>query len=202
VSDRPGTSGTLARDAVVVALLGVAIALAANALSPRGLRLNRDYFPAAPSAPAAPAPGAEKMAAAAPPGGPATATPLRTKHGLPALSQEQVEALFHDPGRNEQRIVFVDARDATHFAAGHIPGALRFDHYRPEADIANVLAAATIAERIVVYCTGGECEDSELAYRDLVALGVPEAKLAIYAGGFNEWTARRLPVQKEAEAGR
>ena len=42
------------------------------------------------------------------------------------------------------------------------------------------------AEQVVVYCTGGECEDSDTAAILLRDAGVPTAKLFVYGGGFAE----------------
>lgn len=190
-------SRSLLRDALIIAIAGIVLALAANALSPRGLSLRRDYFPAVPktNAPAATAPttGAKSGPAIVAAGG-----PTRTKRGLPLATHEEVVALFHDPRYAEGRILFVDARDDEHYGAGHIPGAYPFDHYHPDRYMAAILGAAVLAERIVVYCNGGDCEDSELATLDLIALGIPDSKLAIYGGGITAWNEHKLPVERGA----
>jgi rhodanese-related sulfurtransferase len=188
----------LGKDVVVVVLGGVVFGLVANALSPRGLSLTRDYFnggvavaPRTASVPARATAVAEAKTDAA-------GAVAHTKHGLPVASHDEVVAWFHDPRTSEQRILFVDARDDDRYAAGHIPGAYPFDHYHPERTLANILGLSQLAEKIVVYCTGGECEDSELAVQDLIALGIPAEKLVIYGGGITEWTKRELPVRKGA----
>lgn len=180
----------------MVAIVGVLFALGANAVSPRGLSLRRDYFPAAPAPKPAstPATGASPTPTSAP----TTVEPARTKRGLPLASHAEVVALFRDPRYAEGRVIFIDARDDDHYAAGHIPGAHQFDHYHPERYIATVLGAAMVAERVVVYCTGGECEDSELATLDLIALGVPDSKLVIYGGGVTAWKENHLPFERGA----
>src|SRR2546428_640022 len=97
------------QEALLVAVAGTAFAFAANALSPLGLRLTRNYFPG------------DKRAA---------------------------------------------------------------------------LPACQAAQQIIVYCNGGECEDSEFAtvrLRD--EMGVAREKLYIYAGGIKEWEQRSLPVE-------
>lgn len=190
----------LARESIVIAVAGVVCGLLANWVSPRGLALGRDYFgPLSP--PAAGSRGSKSPAApAAAPSAVQDASPAgkRSKRGFTLASHDQVAALFRDPGRAEQRIVFIDARDDAHYAAGHIPGACQLDHYRLDRYIADVLGASQLAERIVVYCNGGNCEDSELASQDLVALGVPESKLLIYAGGITEWKQHGMPVETGA----
>jgi rhodanese-related sulfurtransferase len=186
----------LSRDALMVAALGVVIGLGANAISPRGISLTRDYFAAAPSASRAPA--------TSPPTHAAARDPVRERlaqRGLKALTHDEAVALFRDPRRTTGQILFIDARDDAHYEAGHIPGAQPFDHYRLERYIANVVAIAPLAEQIVVYCHGGECEDSELVAIDLTQLGVPASKLAIYLGGITEWERNGLPVETGARGG-
>ncbi len=197
------------QDSVLIVVLGTVLGLAANAVSPRGLSLTRDYFGGTAgkavraesgSAVQSGSPGTDAARPATDgstgPGNKAepSATPSRTKHGLPLATHEQVAAWFRDPSYAQQKVIFVDARDEAHYAEKHIPGAYPFDHYHPDRYIANVLAAAQLAHRIIVYCHGGDCEDSELAFQDLVALGVPESKLVIYGGGITEWVNRKMPV--------
>ncbi len=188
---------SLVRNALLITLVGMVVGLMANGLSPRGISLMRDYFSAERSAKA--------NGAIAPITSPANAIAAdhvstqqaRSKRGLPLIGHDEVVAWFRDPRYKEQRIIFVDARDDAHFSAGHIPGAHPFDHYHMEQHVAPVLAAAQLAERIVVYCNGGDCEDSELATLDLISLGIPEAKLVIYGGGIAEWTKHGLPLESK-----
>ncbi len=175
---------TTLRDSAVLVLAGLALGLLANALSPRGIALRRDYFPAATS-PAAPS------SAAATPADARKSSLLQ--RGVSLLTHDRAAEFFRDPAMAEGRIVFLDARDDAHYEAGHLPGAVQFDHYRLEKHLGAVLAACTVAERVVVYCNGGECEDSELAINDLLELGVPAGKLFLYSGGIAAWTAHGLP---------
>jgi rhodanese-related sulfurtransferase len=58
-----------------------------------------------------------------------------------------------------------------------------------------VLPACLAAQKIVVYCTGGKCEDSEFAAGTLLEAGIPAAKISVYIGGITEWTAAKLPLE-------
>ena len=184
------------RDAAVLVVAGTMLGLLANALSPRGISLRRDYFSAA-----APV----KTEATAPP---AAMRPLDglsaerqarlTRRGIGLIGHERAAEYFQDPRFAAGRIVFVDARDEAHFEAGHIRGAYQLDHYRLEKYVAEILGACALAERVVVYCNGGECEDSELAANDLLQFGVPAAKLFVYAGGIAEWQSHRMPIESGA----
>jgi rhodanese-related sulfurtransferase len=56
------------------------------------------------------------------------------------------------------------------------------------------------AQKIVVYCTGGECEDSEFAAIMLRDAGVPRENLFVYTGGITEWKSQGRPVETGARA--
>jgi rhodanese-related sulfurtransferase len=182
---------TLLKDCAGIVVLGCVVGLITNAISPRGLSLTRDYFPASA---ASPKPKSALDPATAP------AAPVRTKRGLPLIAYDEVSTLFHDPRYAQGLVVFIDARDESHYAVGHIPGARLFDHYHMDRYLTEVLAIAPLAERIVVYCNGGDCEDSELAALDLMSLGVPADKLSIYGGGITEWQQRHQPTEKGMRA--
>jgi rhodanese-related sulfurtransferase len=111
------------------------------------------------------------------------------------IASNDVVRLFRDPRYDQNLVVFIDARDDAHYAAGHIPGAHQFNHYRPEQYLPNVLPFCLGAMQIVVYCTGGQCEDSEFAALMLRDAGIPAASLFVYPGGMNEWTSLNLPVE-------
>jgi len=169
-------------EALVLAALGAAIAFTANAISPRGLKLARNYFPSG-----------QVISASATNAAPAQK--LRDK-GLQVMETAAVSTLFRDPRVQDGLIVFIDARNTQHFQEGHIPGAYEFDHYRPEQSLPEVMPVCQTAEQIIVYCTGGDCEDSQFAaifLRD--SLAVPKEKLFVYVGGIHEWEAAGLPIE-------
>jgi rhodanese-related sulfurtransferase len=80
----------------------------------------------------------------------------------------------------------------------HIPGAYQLDRYHPENYLAADLTPCQNADLVVVYCTGGECEDAEYTALLLRDAGVPNQKLFVYGGGFDEWSARHLPLEQGA----
>jgi rhodanese-related sulfurtransferase len=185
-------------EACIVALAGAALAFAANALSPRGLTLTRNYFP---TAHAVTVPGSGNGSGAI------TGDASRVPSGLDLLSQQLrqeglgladsnlVIRLFQDPRYQTGSIIFVDARDDDHYQRGHIPGAYQLDYYHPAPFLGTVLPACQIAEQIVVYCNGGDCEDSKHTAIFLRDAGVPASKLFVYAGGITEWLTNGSPVE-------
>lgn len=185
-------------EAAIVVIAGLGIGLAANELSPRGLALSRNYFPAGTNQ----APVAPRQVQAAPVAADTNESPaaaelserLRGK-GLRELKRSQAEALLRDLRSRDGRIVFVDARNPDDYQDGHIPGAYELDPYHPEKELGNVLPVCLAAEKVVVYCTGGDCEDSDTAAILLRDGGVPGGKLFVYGGGITEWQAAHLPVE-------
>ncbi len=184
-------------EGLLVAALGVVLAFAANALSPRGLKLTRDYFyqdqrsTARTNTPVVVAPGTATNSASP---HDLLAARLRDK-GLRLADSNQVIQFFHDPRRDQGLVVFVDARDDAHYQDGHIPGAYQFDYYYPEKHFASVMPVCQMAQEIVIYCNGGDCEDSEFAASFLRDAGVPKEKLFVYGGGMTEWVTNRLPIE-------
>lgn len=169
---------TVVLEAIILAIAGLLFALAANALSPRGLRLGRNYFPGlSPSQPAVASAGATNS----------LQTTLQ-QLGLNLASSNEVAQLFRDPGYEQGLIVFVDARADHAYELGHVPGAWQLDRYRPEGYLPQVLPVCMTAQTVVVYCTGGSCEDSEFAAVMLRDAGVPAANIHVYGGGISEWT--------------
>jgi rhodanese-related sulfurtransferase len=94
--------------------------------------------------------------------------------------------------------IFIDARNDRDFAEGHIPGAYQCDHYCIQEYIDEIPAVVRGAERIIVYCAGGQCEDSVLLCGDLIDLGIPYDKLCVFGGGWAAWQDNDMPVEKGA----
>jgi rhodanese-related sulfurtransferase len=193
---------TVIAEAAVVALVGAGAGLAANKISPRGLDLSRNYFPSitnhvaaihpAPVAAATNAAPTEEQAEAA-----QLSDRLRDK-GLQEIKRAQVQTLLHDPRYQDGRVVFVDARPEDGYEDGHIPGAYELDPYHPEKQLATVLPACNAAEQVVVYCTGGECEDGDTVAIMLKSASVEGGKIFVYGGGFHDWATAHLPVETGA----
>jgi len=185
-------------EAIVVAIIGVGLAFVANALSPLGLKLSRNYFPGAPhitvATPANPTATSTNASASAPTDVEALAARFKAE-GLQLTDHTQTVQLFHDPAFQTGSIIFVDARNEQHYQEAHIPGAYHFDHYHPELYLPTLFPVLQQAQKIVVYCNGGECEDSEFAAIHLGEYGIPKERILVYAGGIKEWAANKLPME-------
>jgi rhodanese-related sulfurtransferase len=219
VKDHPSQSGTPGRrpvvgrilaEALLVAAIGAVFAFAVNQISPRGLALSGDYFPTGiahqvrPAVNTLPPPvtgtNPVPISAAA---FPAEQTRLlgeqMRQKGLQLIDGRQALQYFHDPRFQQDKVVFVDARNEEEYQKGHIPGAYEFDSYHPAKYLDVVLPLCQQAEQIVVYCNGGDCDDSENAalwLRDHA--GTANQKLFVYGGGMTEWTTNNLPVETGA----
>jgi rhodanese-related sulfurtransferase len=182
-------------EGLVVAVLGAGLALLANALSPQGLQLTRNYDKRNPpvvsvATNATAVPGATNF----PSPSEVLAAELKAQ-GLQLAGSNQVLRLFHDPGLAQGLIAFVDARHPEEYAQGHIPGAYLMDFAHPQKYIPEVLPVCTQALQVVVYCNGGECNDSEQIAITLRELGVLNERLCVYGGGITEWKANGWPIQ-------
>lgn len=188
----------LLAESALVLIAGLVFALLANRISPRGLKLGGDYFPKAVKTVPPLTPGSAPI-----PVNPATNTGVASdsvvarlqEKGLHAIELSQVAQLYRDPRYPQEQVIFVDARDDANYRAGHIPGAYQLDQYHPENYLPTVLPPCQNAEKIVVYCLGGDCEDSQFAAVTLNQAGVPAARLFVYTGGFSEWTNNGLAVE-------
>ncbi|MBV8519390.1 MAG: rhodanese-like domain-containing protein [Acidobacteria bacterium] len=107
-------------------------------------------------------------------------------------------ALLHDKG-----VLFLDARRSSVFADGHIPGARSYSVWESDIDEkVNALFNERSDPReqnlpIVVYCSGGVCEDSHMLAEKL--WGIQFNNVYVYKDGFPDWQKRGLPVHTGAQ---
>lgn len=202
--NRIGTIWRTICEALIVLAIGLGVALFANAVSPRGLSLTRNYFPdVAAGSPGTRTSGVSETVApvaapavelASPAGTSAVETRLRQR-GLEAVELNEVQSWLSDPRFEMELVILIDARNHRQYLDGHLPGAYSFDHFRPEQSLEEVLPAALAAEEVIIYCSGGDCEDSEFAAIFLQDAGVPGDRIRIYTGGLEEWREAGLPLE-------
>jgi len=191
-----GTLAGIVVEALVVLAAGIAAALIANLVSPRGLELSRNYFPGAGAAPPISNGAPGRPATNSAPFSPAEYLAARMREqGLQLVDESRAAQWFQDSKSQSGGIVFVDARDESHYRGGHIPGAYEFDPYYPEKYFPTALPPCQAAETVVVYCNGGDCDDSQSAALLLRDVGIANQKLFIYGGGMPDWIAHGLPVE-------
>jgi rhodanese-related sulfurtransferase len=112
---------------------------------------------------------------------------------IKAIELSQVLELFEDPRATDGTYVFVDARADDPYQAGHIPGAIQCDYYRIDYYFPEVMQKASAAEKIIVYCNGGDCEDSLYVCGELLKADIPRAHILLFKGGWEAWTQAGHP---------
>jgi len=118
-------------------------------------------------------------------------------HDYQDIHTDEVIEWFHDPLTKHGVNLFIDARDDDAFAEGHIPGAQHVYAYEVARYLTeDLLTRINEAQKVVVYCGGGNCEDSIFLCRDLIdEFNVSYDKVYLYAGGWKAWTKRGMPVE-------
>jgi rhodanese-related sulfurtransferase len=148
-------------------------------------------LPAAPVQPPTKPTPVARPAATTPPANPARfaadpAQPIRE------ITPEDAWALFR------AKTPFLDARRSTEYAQGHIAGAWNASVWEStvEAQVTEFEAAVKpgTTSPLVLYCDGGDCEDSHLLASRLTPLGY--RNLLIYRAGYPDWVNHGRPTEK------
>ena len=92
-----------------------------------------------------------------------------------------------------QKQLIVDARSAEAYSEGHIPTARSVPRGDRRA-LAKVVDCCLLQERVLVYCSGEQCEDSFVVGEELFHAGFTTVML--YDGGFADWQQRGLSVER------
>ena len=162
-------SDILFKTALII-LIGSAMGLIYNAVSPGGITLKGNWSP--------------KI----------TSDSLVVPYGYgedvdpPAISLDYAMMKFQS-----KKTVFLDARYPEDFKAGHIKGAVNLPYEESEEYAPQVLPQLPQEEEIIAYCDGTECEESLLLARELRELGYEDIK--VFFGGWQEWLKAGLPVE-------
>jgi len=91
--------------------------------------------------------------------------------------------------------VFVDARPASQFEAGHIPGARSLPVYQTDDYLLSFLSAVRPDIPVIIYCSSITCEDSRILAEELSAMGYSDIR--IFAGGMAAWLEKGYAVAAE-----
>lgn len=119
-------------------------------------------------------------------------------HGVNTMELEDVAMYFEMKGV----AAFLDARSRDHYEDGHIPGAFYLNHYQSQRLIEDIRSDLEAADILIVYCGGGDCEDSILLATSLISeYGFMFENVFVYIGGMDEWTANGHPSVEGAERG-
>ena len=189
---------------LILVLLAVVCAAISNlaATKERKMAWVGTYSRALDTAPAAGETGSVPAPAASAAPNAAATSNAPAKTFLPHPDRASVEIGTDDAEQlfGEKRL-FLDARRTTVYADGHIPGARSFPIW--ESDIADRVKAfyeegLDQNAPIVIYCSGGDCEDSHMLAEKLYMVGFNN--LLVYKDGFPGWQKRGLPTVKGPKA--
>ena len=103
---------------------------------------------------------------------------------------------------HSKRVLFLDARRTSVYEQGHIPGARPFSVWESDVDEkVNKLYAERSDPKdqnlpIVIYCSGGDCEDSHMLAQKL--WGIQFNNVYVYKDGFPDWQKRGEPIHTGA----
>jgi rhodanese-related sulfurtransferase len=93
--------------------------------------------------------------------------------------------------------VFVDARNYDEYKAEHILGAVSLPKQRFDGAAGGEIARKyLIGQRVVLYCHGADCTDSEAVAKRLIALNMNIGPIHIIKDGFPGWKAAGYPVEQ------
>lgn len=130
-------------------------------------------------------------------GSPLACSPEEAKQTQPTLIHtNQAKQLF----QGNPKPVFVDVRDASEFAAGHIPGAVSI----PLEDMPQKWNTLPKDQVLVFYESGSRggspadvCAFSRAAARVVLAHGFDDTRVKVYQDGIKGWKEAGLPVDVE-----
>ena len=162
-------SDILLKTALII-LIGSAMGLIYNAVSPGGIALKGNWSPKITSD--------------------SLVVPYGYEEGVdpPAIRLDYAMMKFQS-----KNTVFLDARYPEDFKAGHIKGAVNLPYEESEEYAPQVLPKLPREEEIIAYCDGTECEESLLLARELRELGYEDIK--VFFGGWQEWQQAGLPIE-------
>ena len=113
-----------------------------------------------------------------------------TTHALAegAISLAEMKRLF-----DEGSVIILDARDASEYEQGHIPGAINIPYDRiPEYfDVLN--SQVPTDAHVVVYCRSLTCDFSDQLATELKIIGYQN--VSVFSGGWEQWTTAGYPIE-------
>jgi rhodanese-related sulfurtransferase len=143
---------------------------------------------------------------------PVTASTAPTPHSPPPTPSKEfaahpdkpyIEIAYDDVKTlHDRNVLFLDARRTSVYEQGHIPGARSYSVWESDIDdkvqklFAERSDAAAQNLPIVIYCSGGDCEDSHMLAQKL--WGIQFNNVYVYKDGFPDWQQHGAPVHTGA----
>lgn len=118
--------------------------------------------------------------------------PADPSNPIREISSQDALTLF------QAKVPFLDARRSVEFNDGHVVGARNLPVWEAALEVEITAFEATMKagpqDALVLYCSGGDCEDASLLAAKLAALGY--RNLCVYLGGYPDWVQQGRPIAK------
>lgn len=98
--------------------------------------------------------------------------------------------------QQKERVV-LDVRHKDFYEMGHLPGALSFPLSDYDQYLDTFLKTMKKDTKLLVYCSGFDCETSHTFANRLVALNYTDVK--VFPGGFGQWQEMGFEIEKNDE---
>ena len=105
-----------------------------------------------------------------------------------AISLSEMKRLF-DAGS----VIILDARDASEYEQGHIPGAINIPYDRIPEYFDVLQAEVPMEAHVVVYCRSVTCDFSDQLATELKIMGYQN--VSIFSGGWEQWSTAGYPIE-------
>lgn len=99
----------------------------------------------------------------------------------------------------EGKAVFVDARSAKEYRAGHIPRAFLLSQDIFEETASSWKSLVPLDTTVIAYCSGEGCDSSREVAALLIDAGY--SRVRVFFGGWDAWKRAGYPVEKDSFAG-
>ncbi len=98
----------------------------------------------------------------------------------------------------DEGAIFIDARSEHEFTAGHIAGAHHLYYADFEAKGTELLAKLPFDKTIITYCSGEDCNASDILARHLIEFGFERVR--VFFAGWPAWQAAGYPSEGAGDA--
>jgi rhodanese-related sulfurtransferase len=108
--------------------------------------------------------------------------------GIDIVSLEQAREVVSGSG-----VLVLDARSASDFDKGHLPGAISFPNATRSESYYELAALLQPEQPLLVYCSSKTCDDALQLALFLREQG--SQKIHLFADGFEAWREAGLPIE-------
>ena len=117
-----------------------------------------------------------------------------TTHALAegAISLAEMKRIF-----DEGTAIILDARDASEYEQGHIPGAINIPYDRIPEYFDVLQSQAPMDAQVVCYCRSVTCDFSDQLATELKVMGYQN--VSVFSGGWEQWTMAGYPIEGKVD---